>query len=82
MARIYQEHLGWKTSQFTFSFFKNGAHDDHFLIGWLNMPPMKKILGFISLVHHLSHLNHLNTQPILSHEAHGFNFDFRPNIIS
>ena len=53
----------------------------HYLIGWAKGATNEKILGFISLVHHLSHLNHLNTQPISLTWAHGFGLRNGPRII-
>ena len=53
----------------------------HYLIGWVKCATNEKILGFISLVHHLSHLNHLNTQPIHLTWAHGFGIRNGPRII-
>ena len=52
-----------------------------YLIGWIKGATNVKILGYISLVHHLSHLNHLNTQPISLTWAHSFELRIGPRII-
>ena len=53
-----------------------------YLIGWVKGATNEKIIGFISLVHHLSHLNYLNTQPISLTWSHGFGLRNGPRIIS
>ena len=70
-----------KTFHFSFSLFKNSTHNDHFLIGRFKRATNEKILGFISLTHHLhpkfiQALNHSSTP-----WAHGFHFNFGPRII-
>ena len=56
-----------QTFYFPFSLFQNGAHIESFWVGWFKCATNEKVLGFISLVHHLFHLNNLRHSTIFQH---------------